>query len=504
MLALMLFGVVLIVVLWLLQTVFLDSYYRGFRTRQVRHTADQLAASADLDALREESGRLALRNDLCVLFVSQDEEGLHRLASAEGLRTCLIHRIGDAALAGWCRETGKAGEPITRLFYADTQATADRERTESAGRNRPPLPTAEADEEERQRRGGRTFGFLHMDEEKDRALALIYARQLTLPDGTAGTLILNTQITPVSSTVNALRSELLIITAFIIVGVMLLATFLAWYLGRPIIETNRAARSLSRAKYERPPHGNGYREIAELNTTLEEAAEELGQVETLQHELIANISHDLRTPLTMISGYAEAMRDIPDENTPDNMQIIIDEAGRLSTLVNELLDFSRMQTGSAEMNRQPFDLTEETAAIVARVGKLVSKDGYAVRFEPDAHLWVNADATRISQVIYNLIGNALTYTGEDRTVTVTQSVRGGHVRMEVRDTGKGIPPDELPLIWNRYYRTRETHRRAVIGSGLGLNIVRTILERHGARYGVDSTVGSGSVFWFELERADEA
>ena len=198
-------------------------------------------------------------------------------------------------------------------------------------------------------------------------------------------------------------------------------------------------------------------------------------MEHLQHELIANISHDLRTPLTMIGGYAEAMRDIPSENTPENMQIIMDETARLSTLVNEILDFSRLQTGALAMNPQPMSLTDTVQAIVTRVGKLTEKDGYVIRFAPEDNLTVVADETRIGQVVYNLLGNALTYTGKDKTVTLTQTRKDGRARLSVSDTGKGIAPEELPLIWNRYYRTQESHKRAVIGSGLGLSIVRNIL-----------------------------
>ena len=136
--------------------------------------------------------------------------------------------------------------------------------------------------------------------------------------------------------------------------------------------------------------------------------------------------------------------------------------------------------------------------IVQRVARMTEKDGYQLTFAPGEHVSVRADEKRMEQVVYNLIGNALTYTGEDRTVTVTQTVAEGRVRIAIRDTGKGIPEEELPLIWNRYYRARESHRRAVIGSGLGLSIVQSILEKHGAQYGVQSMVGEGTTFWFEL------
>ena len=500
-LSLLLFGAALVLMLWLFQIVFLESFYRSYRIRQVTATADSLATAASPEEMQEMADLLAVQGDVCVLLLDGE---LTPLVSAEGTRNCLIHRMGAQDLARWCEQAQTAGKPVTRLFrvsamFSPGQLPAEALPPGDGTGETPRLDTADASET---RRGRRSFGDRFGDWENDSAMALIYARDLTLQDGTEAVLLLNTRISPVSSTVSALRAQMTLITLLVMVGVGLLAWGISGWVSRPIIETNEAARSLAKSRYERPAHADGYREIAELNTTLERAAEELGQVEHLQHELIANISHDLRTPLTMIGGYAEAMRDIPDENTPENMQIIIDETARLSTLVSELLDFSRMQAGGVAMHIGPFCLTDGTEEIVRRVGKLVEKDGYRVVFAPAERLWVEGDATRIGQVIYNLLGNALTYTGGDKTVTVQQTLREGRVRLEVRDTGKGIAPEELPLIWNRYYRTKETHRRAVIGSGLGLNIVRGILEQHGVPYGVESREGEGTTFWFELNRTE--
>ena len=292
------------------------------------------------------------------------------------------------------------------------------------------------------------------------------------------------------------------------IGAITLATALVGFtmarsVSEPIIETNLAARELSRSRYSRPPHSGGYREIAELNDTLVRAAEDLGRVEDLQRELIANISHDLRTPLTMIQGYAEAMRDIPEEVTPENMQIIIDETNRLSSMVNEVLDFSRLRTGKLELEQTDFNLTAQIREICRRVSKMTAVDGYMVLFDEAEDRTVTGDSARISQVLYNLIGNALTYTGEDKTIRVVQEDAGSRVRVSVSDSGEGIPPNELPYIWDRYYRSRENHRRAVIGSGLGLNICRGILEKHEAKYGVRSEPGEGTTFWFELPKAQK-
>ena len=288
-----------------------------------------------------------------------------------------------------------------------------------------------------------------------------------------------------------------------IVAAILLATGMVGYtmsrsISEPIIETNEAARELSRARYQRPPHSGGYREIAQLNDTLVQTAEDLRKVEDLQRELIANISHDLRTPLTMIVGYAEAMRDIPDEITPENMQIIIDETERLSTMVNEVLDFSRLRTGSLELTMTRFNLTELIRKIVDRISHMTAVEGYTVTFEAGEDVFVTADSGRISQVIYNLAGNALTYTGADKTVRIRQEQKDGTVRITIADSGEGISPEELPFIWDRYYRSRENHKRAVIGSGLGLNICRGILENHHAPYGAETPPEGGTVFWFAL------
>lgn len=242
--------------------------------------------------------------------------------------------------------------------------------------------------------------------------------------------------------------------------------------------------------------------MAELNDTLVYAAKELSQVENLQHELIANISHDLRTPLTMIGGYVEMMHDIPGEATPENMQVIIDETQRLTSLVNELLDFSRLQTGALALNPAPYPFTASVQAITDRVSRMVQQNGYQVVFHPAAQVKAIADEQRIAQVVYNLVGNALTYTGENKTVEIHQEVIGKMVRLTIHDSGKGIAPEELPLIWNRYYRTQETHKRAIIGSGLGLSIVRSILEKHNVPFGVDSKEGEGTSFWFELPLAE--
>jgi signal transduction histidine kinase len=193
------------------------------------------------------------------------------------------------------------------------------------------------------------------------------------------------------------------------------------------------------------------------------------------------------------------IRDLPDENTPENMQVIIDESKRLTSLVTDLLDLSRLQSGTGKMEFVRFNLTEDTKNIIGRFAKLCEQEGFTILFERNEDVWVTADPERIAQVTYNFLINAITHTGDNKRIIVRQLVENGRVIIRVEDNGEGIPPENLPHIWERYYKADEVHKRAQTGSGLGLSIVKSILEQHpGVEYGVESTIGEGSTFWFSL------
>ena len=178
--------------------------------------------------------------------------------------------------------------------------------------------------------------------------------------------------------------------------------------------------------------------------------------------------------------------------------MVIDETGRLTSLVNDLLDMSRFISGNRQLTLESFSITDALRETVARYSKMCERDGYRVQLQCDCELCVTADRSAILRVVYNLINNAINYTGDDKLVTVRQIYRDGVCRVEVTDSGCGIPSSELPHIWERYYRASEFHKRSVVGTGLGLSIVKNILALHKARFGVRSRVGYGSTFWFEL------
>lgn len=186
---------------------------------------------------------------------------------------------------------------------------------------------------------------------------ITYTQIVRKESGTKVAVIIDALISPVDATVLTIRTQLICVTFLMLIFALLLAFLISRKISKPIVKINESAKELARGKYETRFDASGYREISELGGTLDYAACELGKTEQLRRDLIANISHDLRTPLTMITGYAEVMRDLPGENTPENVQVIIDETNRLTSLVNDVLDLSRLESSTQEMKYEPFNLT---------------------------------------------------------------------------------------------------------------------------------------------------
>lgn len=317
-------------------------------------------------------------------------------------------------------------------------------------------------------------------------------------------VIIESALIPLDSTIYSLRMQIICMSVVMVVMSMITAFILSKKISGSIVEVSAAAAELIKGNYNVEFKGRDYREISELTDALNKAAMEMSKADTIQKELIANVSHDLRTPLTMIIGYAEVMRDIPGENTPENVQVIIDETTRLTALVNDMLDISKVNAGVTKLETKIYDLTESIASITERNSKLVEPYGYRLIFDYKCHVYVDADEFKMYQVIYNLISNAINYSGREKHIYIRQKAAGGKVRIEVEDTGPGIPEDELDYIWERYYKIDKNHKRAVVGTGLGLSIAGNILKLHGAEFGVQSEMGKGSLFWFQMDIFDKS
>lgn len=315
-------------------------------------------------------------------------------------------------------------------------------------------------------------------------------------------ITLTTSLAPSGNLLLFMRTYLIfliVITALLAVG---FATFVSSDISTPISALNKAAKELAKGNYQAKFKGYGYNEIQELSESLTHAAEELGKLDKYQKDLIANVSHDLRTPLTLITGYSEMMKDLPDEMNPENLQVIIDESKRLTRLVNDILLLTKLQSSTEEFKFDCFSLTDSVNEIIYRNNKLVAQLGIEMEFIYDKNVDVNGDEEKISKVLYNFISNAINYVGEDKKVIVKQTINDNVVRISVIDHGIGINPEHLNDVWNRYYKENKNHKRASSGSGLGLSIVKGILENHHLKYGVNSTINEGSEFWFEMEIID--
>ena len=327
---------------------------------------------------------------------------------------------------------------------------------------------------------------------------LIYAGRTNNSAGMPRVIILNAMIQPVKSTVEILKQQLLIVTTVLVVVSLLISQVVSARLIKPLQRITDQAKRLANGDYTADYKGDGIAEIEELARTLNFSADGLSHVEELRRELVANVSHDLKTPLTMIIAYAEMIRDLTGgnpEKRSEQLNVIIDEANRLAALVNDLIRVSRDEQQAAEVHIEPVDVSGLLQNLVERFS--VTCPDYKFTCNCDEDSTIAADRQLTSQVLYNLVSNAVNYTGDDHRVMLSTERRGDILRVEVRDTGAGIPPEQLPLIWERYYRSRNTHKRPVAGSGLGLSIVRGALEKQKFKYGVDSTVGQGSCFWFE-------
>ena len=325
---------------------------------------------------------------------------------------------------------------------------------------------------------------------------------IPMSSGSELLIVQRANLVPMSALANTIRTQVVFTSVTLIIFSIVMVILMSGFITTPIIRINESAKNLGKGNYDIEFNGGNYKEINELSDTLNYAAVELSKNDKLQKELISNISHDLRTPLTMIRGYSELMRDIPGETTAENFQIIIDETTRLTELVNGMLDLSKLQSGVRVPDKQLFCLTEIIKTTLIRYEKLVTQESYKIEFIFDDEVFVCADRSMILQVLYNFINNAVNYTGEDKYVCVKQSVIDDKIRISIIDTGVGISDEQLPYIWDRYYKVDKVHRRATVGTGLGLSIVKSVLEAHGSTYGVISEEGKGSTFYFELDKVD--
>ena len=335
----------------------------------------------------------------------------------------------------------------------------------------------------------------------------VYAAKMAMmtagsPEVTDVCLYISYSTVLADKTVGNMQLQLVLTSLIVIFVALIISGLLSMELTKPISQISRAAKRMATGDYSVDFQAQySYAEMNALAETLNYAKEEISRADELQKEVLANVTHDLKTPLTMIKAYASMIQEISGDNPEKrekHTQVIIDETDRLTALVNDILKMSKIRSGMDTLKTEEFNLSEFIHTVLERFEFLTETQGYTIVRDIDDELYTRADKDKIEQVVYNLIGNAVNYTGDDKKITVSLHRKNEKIRFSVTDTGKGIPPEECSTIWERYYSSAETHKRPIKGTGLGLSIVKTILVKHGFGFGVDSEVGKGSTFFVDF------
>ena len=462
-----LFAVIIIVLIWVLQVLFLDQYYEDMKLNEAEDLARVLVQEyQQSDSLLGFAERL---ND-----VSSGSDSYIRVETGDGRVLLTPEYNGYSQMSLYSTQTA-----YLRFKLQTSEASSYSEITPSTNNTRI-LSYA-----------------CYLKKSEDSEIPEVN-------NANSSILYMYTPLYPVRSTVDILRRQLVYITAIALALAFTMAFYMSTRISKPIKDITQSAAEMGRGNYGVQFKGGRYSEIRELAETLTDASRELERSDMYQKDLMANVSHDLKTPLTMIRSYAEMIRDLSGNDPKkreQHLSVIIEEADRLNRLVDDMLSISRMQQKNIVLERSDFDMVETAESLLDSYDILTEQDGYRFMFTGDmGPLMVNGDKVKIKQVLSNLINNAVKYCGEDKEIIVDVKRIGKKVRCEVTDHGQGIAPDEINHVWERYYKSSTHHVRPTSGSGLGLSIVREILTLHKADYGVISEPGEGSTFWFELDQ----
>ena len=443
---LVLFSLAILLFLWLFQVIFINKYYEWTKTRHIKQIAQELLTSDTATSIYETLDRISYQENISIEITTADGNGLY----ASNGNFNLFNDINTFKYQ--FIESGLSD--YTYIF--ENPRFKDKSITYAVKLN------------------NNLFAFI------------------------------STSLEPIDSTVKILQEQLLIVTGIVLILSFVIAYFISRYLSKPIIKISKAASRIAAGKMNTTFESDSdISELIALTDALNEMKTELSKTEELQQDLIANVSHDLKTPLTMIKAYAELVRDInykQKDKREENLNIIIAEVDRMTLLVNDILTLSKMQVALDTLELETFDLIALVQDIINRFMIFAKKDGYRILFEHTSltSVIIEADKKKLEQVIYNLMTNAINYTGKDKTVTIAITKTDTTYHVEIKDSGKGIDPKDLDHIWDKYYQDKKHHKRQVYGTGLGLSIVKNILILHQYPYGVTSKKGKGTCFYFDI------
>ena len=321
-------------------------------------------------------------------------------------------------------------------------------------------------------------------------------------DGESAYIILYRSFSELYQVLDMNRRQLIVLTILLTLVASVLAAVLSRKFVRPIHVIRDTVNKLTMGDLGAVPEVKSRDEMGQLADSVKELGQALQRVDALRRELIANVSHELRSPLSLIGGYAEMVRDIhwkDREKREEDLDLIIRESRRMSEMVSDILDYSQLQAGYLKLRKDWYNLNDIVESEVMLCEQSASEYHIKIQYlYKEAEHMIYADALKISQVVRNLLNNAINHTKDGAPIIVEITEQPGTCKVAVKNEGDPIPEEERELIWERYHRSQHQGGRSE-GTGLGLSIVSTILKAHGMTYGVDYQNGM-TVFWFQCER----
>jgi signal transduction histidine kinase len=314
---------------------------------------------------------------------------------------------------------------------------------------------------------------------------------------------------PITDAVNEIE-RMILLSGF---GAVLLTIGLTWLLSRrlvnPLLAMKEAAQILSKGDFKVKIPVNGKDEIAQLGEAINHLANDLHRLQTSRKEFLSNVSHELRTPLSYVKGYSQALDEgmlKTEEDHKKYIKVIRQEADRLARLVDDLFDLTQMDEGQLRLSEEQVDLDEIVRKMIQTVDPRAQAKNITLHYQKnDPLLTIEGDYGRLSQVLFNLLDNAIRHTPEEGEIAVTTRVQNDHVKLVVQDSGSGIPEKELPYVWERFYRVDKSRARQLGGTGLGLAIVKQIVEGHQGSIALESKeeVGTTVTVTLPIPRKEE-
>jgi len=310
-------------------------------------------------------------------------------------------------------------------------------------------------------------------------------------------------LAPISDMI-AITSQFLTYASLLLLLIAgIIAYLISRQLTRPIRKLTKAASEIEKGELGTRVATNSKDEIGALCASFNNMAGTLEKTGNLRTEIIENVSHEMRTPLSIIKGYADLIGEVDTRDTEtikSQLAIISKEADRMDFLLGDILDFAQMQSGLLELKNDAFDIVSCISNVINSYQSILKESNMEIAFQKNTGSNVIGDQRRIEQVLHNLIKNAINYSPDGGGILVALEDAEAFVKVGITNDGPVIPKEEIDLIWDRYYRTKGIKKRNIIGSGLGLSIVKSILEAHQVKFGVDSQESTGTTFWFKLKK----